>query len=59
MSQSCNASFQEYKSKLKQVKIVRNELRTHLTSLPDLSALPTFTSGLAPLPSAGDLFTGK
>jgi len=32
------------------------ELRGHVKSMPDLSKLPSVTDGLAPLPSAGDLF---
>jgi hypothetical protein len=36
--------------------MVRKELRAHLDNLPDLSLLPDVTGGLAPLPSAGDLF---
>ena len=48
--------FQEYKSKLEQVTVVRKELKSHLANLPDLSKLPDVHGGLAPLPSAGDLF---
>lgn len=46
----------EYKDKLKRVSQVRSELKSHLQNLPDLSLLPSVTGGLAPLPSAGDLF---
>ena len=46
----------EYRDKLKRVSQVRNELKSHLQNLPDLSLLPSVTGGLAPLPSAGDLF---
>lgn len=45
----------EYKEKLRKVTQVRNELKSHLQNLPDLSRLPSVT-GLAPLPSACDLF---
>lgn len=45
----------EYKEKLRKVVQVRNELKSHLQNLPDLSRLPSVT-GLAPLPSACDLF---
>ena len=45
----------EYKEKLRKVVHVRNELKSHLQNLPDLSRLPSVT-GLAPLPSACDLF---
>ncbi|CAG2109364.1 unnamed protein product [Medioppia subpectinata] len=45
----------EYKEKLQKVVHVRNELKSHLQNLPDLSRLPSVT-GLAPLPSACDLF---
>lgn len=47
--------LQEYKSKLQEVSSVRKELKSHVQSLPDLNLLPDVT-GLAPLPSAGDLF---
>ncbi|KAK2188994.1 hypothetical protein NP493_118g03021 [Ridgeia piscesae] len=46
----------EHKQKLEKVAGVRNELKSHIQSLPDLSLLPDVTGGLAPLPSAGDLF---
>lgn len=36
---------------------VRQEVNTHLQNLPDLAQLPSVKGGLAPLPSAGDLFT--
>lgn len=44
---------------------MRQELQSHLASLPDISklptnmvaAVPTIGQELAPLPSAGDLFT--
>jgi len=35
---------------------MREELKSHLASLPDLSRLPVATGGLAPLPTAGELF---
>ncbi|KAI1890421.1 hypothetical protein AGOR_G00153540 [Albula goreensis] len=49
--------LEEYKQKLARVTQVRKELKSHLQSLPDLSLLPNVTGGLAPLPSAGDLFS--
>lgn len=49
--------LQEYKQKLARVTQVRKELKSHIQSLPDLSLLPNVTGGLAPLPSAGDLFS--
>ncbi|ELT98662.1 hypothetical protein CAPTEDRAFT_91332, partial [Capitella teleta] len=48
--------LQIFKKKLGQVESVRQELHSHLQSLPDLSLLPGVHAGLAPLPSAGDLF---
>lgn len=48
---------QEFKQKLARVTQVRKELKSHIQSLPDLSLLPNVTGGLAPLPSAGDLFS--
>lgn len=50
-------ALQEYKQKLARVTHVRKELKSHIQSLPDLSLLPNVTGGLAPLPSAGDLFS--
>lgn len=47
---------EEFKEQLKRVSQVRNELKSHLQNLPDLTLLPSVTGGLAPLPSAGDLF---
>jgi regulator of Ty1 transposition protein 103 len=38
---------------------IREDLKSHIQSLPDLTKLPDVTGGLAPLPSAGDLFTMK
>lgn len=47
---------QEYKAKQEKVQLVRQELKSHLENLPDLTKLPDPAGGLAPLPSAGDLF---
>lgn len=47
---------EEFREQLKRVSQVRNELKSHLQNLPDLTLLPSVTGGLAPLPSAGDLF---
>ncbi|XP_064160783.1 regulation of nuclear pre-mRNA domain-containing protein 1B-like [Anguilla rostrata] len=49
--------LEEFKQKLARVTQVRRELKSHIQSLPDLSLLPSVTGGLAPLPSAGDLFS--
>jgi len=49
--------FQEYSVRLEKVEAVHKELKSHVQSLPDLTLLPDVTAGLAPLPSAGDLFT--
>lgn len=46
----------EYREKLTRVSEVRKELKSHIQNLPDLRMLPSVTGGLAPLPSAGDLF---
>ncbi len=52
--------LEQYKDKLEKVNAVRNDLKSHIQSLPDLTKLPDVsTGGLAPLPSAGDLFTVK
>ncbi|GAB6020779.1 hypothetical protein CHUAL_003438 [Chamberlinius hualienensis] len=49
--------LEEYQQKYQKVQQVRNELKSHLQNLPDLTLLPDVTGGLAPLPSAGDLFS--
>ncbi|KAF2893990.1 hypothetical protein ILUMI_12186 [Ignelater luminosus] len=49
-------TLEEYQDKLQKVFNVRQELRTHVRNLPDLTRLPDVTHGLTPLPSAGDLF---
>ena len=49
--------FQDYKEKLKKVCNVRADVKSHISNLPDLTQLPDVTGGLAPLPSAGDLFS--
>lgn len=49
--------LEEYQQKLQKVNQVRAELRSHIQNLPDLTLLPDVTGGLAPLPSAGDLFS--
>ncbi|XP_005101801.1 regulation of nuclear pre-mRNA domain-containing protein 1B [Aplysia californica] len=50
-------NLQDYKDKLDKVTSVRQELLSHIQKLPDLTLLPDVTGGLAPLPSAGDLFS--
>lgn len=50
--------LEEFNDKLQKVNAVRKELKNHLQKLPDLTQLPDVTGGLlAPLPSAGDLFS--
>ncbi|KAE8747900.1 hypothetical protein FOCC_FOCC005513 [Frankliniella occidentalis] len=49
--------LEEFDDKLQKVNGLRTELRNHLQNLPDLTQLPDVTGGLAPLPSAGDLFS--
>jgi len=45
-----------YLDKLDKIHGVKDELKSHIAALPDIPVLPAST-GLAPLPSAGDLFT--
>lgn len=45
-----------YLDKLDKIHGVKDELKSHIAALPDIPVLPA-TTGLAPLPSAGDLFT--
>ncbi|XP_022920955.1 regulation of nuclear pre-mRNA domain-containing protein 1B isoform X2 [Onthophagus taurus] len=49
-------TLEEYQDKLQKIYGVRQELKSHIQNLPDLTQLPDVTGGLAPLPSAGDLF---
>ena len=53
--------LQEYQNKLEKGSAVREELKSHIASLPDLSSFTltgsSSTEGLAPLPSVGDLFS--
>lgn len=51
-----NYILQEYSARLTKVRDVQKEISSHLHNLPDLTQLPDVTGGLAPLPSAGDLF---
>ncbi|XP_060080253.1 regulation of nuclear pre-mRNA domain-containing protein 1B-like [Ylistrum balloti] len=51
------SKVEDYKSRLEKVTSVRTELSSHIQNLPDLTLLPDVTGGLAPLPSAGDLFS--
>lgn len=60
IEQIVEGKIEEFKDKLEKVNGIRDELRSHIQSLPDLTKLPDVTTGnLAPLPSAGDLFTMK
>ncbi|XP_068618543.1 regulation of nuclear pre-mRNA domain-containing protein 1B isoform X2 [Battus philenor] len=47
---------EEYNIKLQKIYAVKAEVKSHIENLPDVSRLPDVTGGLAPLPSAGDLF---
>jgi regulator of Ty1 transposition protein 103 len=49
--------MQEYNVKLQKIYAVKAEVKSHIDNLPDVSQLPDVTGGLAPLPSAGDLFS--
>ncbi|XP_071175980.1 regulation of nuclear pre-mRNA domain-containing protein 1B-like isoform X1 [Mytilus edulis] len=53
---SAEKKIEEYKKRLDKVTEVRGELESHIKNLPDFDLLPRLTGGLAPLPSAGDLF---
>ena len=46
----------DWRKKFKQVENVKQELQTHLESLPDLRSIEEIAS-ITPLPSAGDLFS--
>lgn len=49
-------NLEHYRDKLDRVNAIKDDLQSHIQSLPDLTKLPDVTGGLAPLPSAGDLF---
>ncbi|XP_038070019.1 regulation of nuclear pre-mRNA domain-containing protein 1B-like [Patiria miniata] len=49
--------LKDFKTKHDKVTLVRKDLASHIQNLPDLTLLPDVTGGLAPLPSAGDLFS--
>ncbi|KAH0540660.1 regulation of nuclear pre-mRNA domain-containing protein 1B [Cotesia glomerata] len=55
--QQAQTTLDDYKEKLKKICAVRAEVKSHISNLPDLTQLPDVTGGLAPLPSAGDLFS--
>ncbi|XP_031781851.1 regulation of nuclear pre-mRNA domain-containing protein 1B isoform X3 [Nasonia vitripennis] len=55
--QQAQLTLEDYKEKLKKICTVRAEVKSHISNLPDLTQLPDVTGGLAPLPSAGDLFS--
>ncbi|KAG7153306.1 Regulation of nuclear pre-mRNA domain-containing protein 1A-like [Homarus americanus] len=58
LAEEMEARKAEHRQKQGKVKKVREELKAHLQNLPDISKLPSIRmGGLAPLPSAGDLFT--
>ncbi|CAH0547357.1 unnamed protein product [Brassicogethes aeneus] len=50
-------NLEEYQEKLIKVYKVRRELHSHIQNLPDLTQLPNVVDGLAPLPSAENLFS--
>ncbi|XP_014207985.1 regulation of nuclear pre-mRNA domain-containing protein 1B [Copidosoma floridanum] len=54
--QQAESRLEEYKQKLKKTRALREKVKSHVPNLPDLTQLPDVTGGLAPLPSAGDLF---
>uniref|UniRef100_A0A182WAJ8 CID domain-containing protein n=1 Tax=Anopheles minimus TaxID=112268 RepID=A0A182WAJ8_9DIPT len=56
LQQQAENRLVEYQNKLSKIKEVQKEVRNHMNNLPDLTSLPDVTGGLAPLPSAGDLF---
>jgi hypothetical protein len=57
--QEAEKQLSDYRQRLQKVAQVKNELRSHLQNLPDLTLLPSVTGGLAPLPTPNDLFTAN
>ncbi|KAF7269424.1 hypothetical protein GWI33_017528 [Rhynchophorus ferrugineus] len=49
-------NLEGYQETLSKIYSVRQELQSHIQNLPDLTQLPNVTDGLAPLPSAENLF---
>ncbi|GBP24010.1 Regulation of nuclear pre-mRNA domain-containing protein 1B [Eumeta japonica] len=56
LAKQAEARLEEYNIKLQKIYAVKSEVKSHIENLPDVSRLPDVTGGLAPLPSAGDLF---
>ncbi|CAH2039439.1 unnamed protein product, partial [Iphiclides podalirius] len=57
LAKQAEARLEEYNIKLQKIYAVKAEVKSHIENLPDVSRLPDVTGGLAPLPSAGDLFS--
>lgn len=57
LAKQAEARLEEYNVKLQKIYAVKAEVKSHIENLPDVSRLPDVTGGLAPLPSAGDLFS--
>ncbi|KAJ0178152.1 hypothetical protein K1T71_005975 [Dendrolimus kikuchii] len=57
LARQAEARLEEYNIKLQKIYAVKAEVKSHIENLPDVSRLPDVTGGLAPLPSAGDLFS--
>ncbi|XP_073946930.1 regulation of nuclear pre-mRNA domain-containing protein 1B [Choristoneura fumiferana] len=57
LAKQAEARLEEYNVKLQKIYAVKTEVKSHIENLPDVSQLPDVTGGLAPLPSAGDLFS--
>ncbi|KAM3966159.1 LOW QUALITY PROTEIN: regulation of nuclear pre-mRNA domain-containing protein 1B [Aphomia sociella] len=57
LAKQAETRLEEYNIKLQKIYAVKAEVKSHIDNLPDVSQLPDVTGGLAPLPSAGDLFS--
>ncbi|XP_028029177.1 regulation of nuclear pre-mRNA domain-containing protein 1B [Bombyx mandarina] len=57
LAKQAETRLEEYNVKLQKIYAVKAEVKHHIENLPDVSRLPDVTGGLAPLPSAGDLFS--
>lgn len=55
--ESDRTNITDWRLKLKNVEIIKNELQIHLKSLPDLKSFEENQIELPPLPSANDLFS--
>ncbi len=57
LMRSAKKKLKEYQTKMEKMSSVKDELKSHLASLPDFTLQGPETGSLAPLPAVGDLFS--